>query len=273
MKQRFDRFAVLERWSFQEPTHCRFAIETLKEQGDKVPDAIEACIAKDLFIPEEFEAVVQAAAEAHENAGKLLRELAEPRPKEEACIPWLGETLMKERLVRLCARGKVAINVRGTEYLQALPGEDEETAWARMKGRSLGTGKHLDDCIVLPPHAVPVAKRALGEPKPDGGEDGANNAGGAVAGAGAGISGCGGSVFPPPSEKAEAVPLVSAATSALNLLGKLEAWGVGPATSLRTIELEFPRATGAQLVKLLKEMVRQLPDGPDYELRLEKEQS
>ena len=29
---------------------------------------------------------------------------------------------MKERILRLCARGKIAINLRGLEFLQALAG-------------------------------------------------------------------------------------------------------------------------------------------------------
>src|SRR6202043_2631109 len=117
---------------------------------------IEECLKNDIFVPEDFEALVLAAAGSNESVGKVLREGQEPRPNEEDCIPWLGETAMKEKIIRLCARGQIAINLRGMEYLQASPGEDEESAWKRMRGR-LGTGKHLEETFLLLPQAVPHA--------------------------------------------------------------------------------------------------------------------
>ena len=59
------------------------------------------------------------AASENASVGKLLRELREPRPAGLDCIPWLGETAMKERILRLVAKGKIAINLRGLEYLQS----------------------------------------------------------------------------------------------------------------------------------------------------------
>src|SRR6185295_18858020 len=73
------------------------------------------------------------------------------------------ETLMKEKIIRLCARGQLAINLRGVEYLQASPGEDEESAWKRMRGR-LGTGKHLEETYLLLPQAVPQAHGVAAQP-------------------------------------------------------------------------------------------------------------
>jgi hypothetical protein len=47
----------------------------------------------------------------------------------------------------------------------------------------------------------------------------------------------------------------------------VEAWGIGPATTVVNVALKIPKLTGAQLKKLLKE----LPDGFIYGLDLEKE--
>lgn len=110
----------------------------------------------DLFVPEDFEALVLAAADDNASVGKLLRELQEPRPAGQDCIPWLGETVMKERIVRLCARGKVAINLRGMEYLQAQAGESEEAAWKRLRPKLVYTGRQLDEVFLLQPSAVPA---------------------------------------------------------------------------------------------------------------------
>jgi hypothetical protein len=57
------------------------------------------------------------------------------------------------------------------------------------------------------------------------------------------------------------------ATSALNLLGKIEAWGIKTATPIHEVTLKLGSLTGAQLQKLL----RNLPDGIKYELSLQKE--
>src|SRR6266404_2334422 len=56
---------------------------------------------------------------------------------------------------RLCAQGSVAIDNRGLELLQAKPGESEDHAWARMRGR-LGTGAHLHETLVTLPHNAPA---------------------------------------------------------------------------------------------------------------------
>ena len=54
----------------------------------------------------------------------------------------------------------------------------------------------------------------------------------------------------------------------MNLLGRIETWGVGPATPVHNVTLRVGASTGAQLQKLLKD----LPDGLIYELSLEKEE-
>ncbi len=157
LKFRFDRFAIISNWNFQEPNKCQFSIESHKAEGAKIPDAIDKHIIENLFIPEDFQDFILAAAPNNEPVGKLLRELKEPRPGGQNCIPWLGETLVKERIIRLCAKGLIAINLRGMEYLQVQNGETEDTAWKRMRGK-LGTGKHLDETHVLLPQNVPATE-------------------------------------------------------------------------------------------------------------------
>ena len=132
LKTRFDRFALISKWNFQEPGNCRFYIESHRAEGAKIPDAIDKHINENLFVPEDFENFVLAAAPNNESVGKLMREFREPRPGRQDCIPWLGETFVKERIIRLCARGKIAINLRGMEYLQRKDGESDDEAWRRM---------------------------------------------------------------------------------------------------------------------------------------------
>lgn len=280
IKKRFDRFAILNRWNFNDTSQSRFSLESLRAQGSQIPDAMESSIRDDLFIPEDFTELVLQAAQENSSVGKLLKELQEPRPAGQDCIPWLGETLMKERLIRIASRGKIAINLRGMEYLQTLPGEDEETAWKRMRGR-LGTGRHLDETFILLPSAVPASGGTT--PPPGGGTGGDPPPGGGNGGTppgptpppggtqpptgGGGTPPSGGGLFPTGGTKSR-TSYSNPATSGLNLIGKLETWGIGTATNVHEVSIKVDAATGAQL----KNILRNLPDGITYELALEKEE-
>ena len=274
IRPRFDTLAVLRRWSYTSPERSHFEIEGIRGQGAQLSDKVEESLKINYFVNEDFQALVLSAAKNNESVGKILRELREPRPNEEECIPWLGETEMKERLVRLCAAGLISINVRGTEVLQQNPGEDIESAWRRMRPK-LGTGRHLDETYVSLPQAIAAASGpatfSLGSQH---GNDsvGAQAPGVVAPGQGDGMSGSTGVTMPGAFTTREASAFLDCdcpATSALNLIGKIETWGIGPATRLESVCLRVPTATGAQLQKLL----RVLPDGVTYELSLKKEQS
>ncbi len=282
LKRRFDRFAILATWNFQTPGQCTFHIEGHKAEGAQIPETVDSLISKNLFVSEDFDALVLAAAQQNESVGKLLRELQEPRPGGEECIPWLGEIQMKEKLVKVCARGEIAINLRGMEYLQVRASEDEEAAWKRMRGK-LGTGKHLDETYLLLPQAVPHAE-GVGSP-PTGSGASVGSAPFALtgtqpttlsAGSGSASSGTepapvsvgpGGSIFGGNGTTRQLS--TAAATSALNLMGKIESWGITTGTQVRDVQLKVANLTGAQLNELLKK----LPDGITYELSLSKEET
>lgn len=283
LKARFDRFAIIANWNFQQPRNCRFFIEGHKAEGAKIPDAIDKSIRENLFIPEDFDDYILQAAPSNEPISKLLKELKEPRPGGQDCIPWLGETLIKERIIRICARGEIAIDLRGMEYLQALDGETEETAYKRMRGK-LGTGKHLEETFVLLPQNVPATGGIVSpgsaestpvgpvggiQPGIPGGADvgvgGVADPGtGAVAATGGGSAGLG-SIF---GGGGSFTQHTAPPTSSLNLLGKVETWGIGTGTQVRSLMLRVDQLTGAQL----RELIRKLPDGMTYGLDLEKEE-
>lgn len=282
LKKRFDRFAVLHRYDHQNPDNCLFSVESLKKQGAQIPEAIEEALTNDLFVPEDFEDLVLKAAADNAAVGKLLRELQEPRPAGQDCIPWLGETAMKERILRLCARGKIAINLRGLEYLQTHAGEDEDAAWRRLRPKLSYTGRQLDEVFLMEPSAVPTTGGAAPPtPPPAGGAGGELFGGGPTPPTpptpGGDTTGSGGT--PPPggifgggTTTAGAKPRIALSappTSPLNLIGKLEGWGIGPATQVAEVSIKVSAATGAQL----KELLKKLPDGMTFELSLEKEDS
>lgn len=281
LKKRFDRFAVLHRWNFTDPSQCVFSVESLKKQGAQIPEGIEEAIVGDLFVPEDFEALVIEASRENSSVGKLLRELQEPRPIGD-CIPWLGDTPMKERIVRLCSRGKIAINVRGMELLHAQPGENEDDTWRRLRPKVPFTGRQLDEVYLLEPSAIPatggtvVPSPTVGDGYSGGLFGDRDSAGGNPADGNTAASGFAtqapttGGIFGGESTVSDGKPRVTLnnpPTSALNLIGKLEGWGIGPATQLSEVSIKVPAATGAQI----KELLKKLPDGMTFELTLDKE--
>ncbi len=281
LKGRFDRFALLSEWNYADPAKCKFEEAKHDAQGDKIPDAVDALIQTEIFEPdgpEGFEAYVLKLAENSESVGKLLKDLREPRPGGKPCIPWLGEIAVKERVIRMCAEGQIAINVRGLDLLQAKPGEDGDDAWTRMKGK-LGTGKHLDETIMLLPDAVSVSGGKTGGgtgTAPYGTGSGGNGAGagtqqvsqGTTETTTGGTTSGNGGLFGGNSGAGTVVTKSCTPTSGLNLLGQVESWGIGPATSVNNVALKICKMTGAQLQALIKH----LPDGVTYGLDLDKEE-
>ena len=180
---------------------------------------------------------------------------------------------MKERVIRLCAQGVIAINVRGTEYLQIAAAESEETAWKRMRGK-LGTGKHLAETNLLRPQAVPHTEGPSGaQPVPDAEGPGDSTTKYGTPRTQKDERSDGGVSEPFEGKRrifgegTELEQHASGATSALNLLGKVESWGIATGTQIQDMALSASSLTGAQLERLL----RALPDGITYQLNLKKE--
>ncbi|MCC1497957.1 DUF499 domain-containing protein [Alcanivorax sp. 1008] len=264
LKQRFDRFAILDKWNFAEPEKCAFLTTSHNSDGAKILGAIQDIIKQELFIPEEMDDVVKEESETNRSVYDLLERLKEPMGGGNACIPWLGETETKERIIRICAQGKVAINLQGRELLEKKPGETEDDAWNRMKGR-LGQGRALEETTLHSPGSMVSSGGGAPQPTPQPGGGTTNEPPpGTPAPGGLG----GGSIFGG-SSGGQRNRVQADATSALSLLGKLESWGVKPGTPVHNMNLNVNNLTGAQLEKLLKG----LPDGITYALDMEKEDS
>lgn len=263
IKVRFDRFAIISNWNFQEPKNCQFHIDSHKAEGAEIPGAIHQFVSENLFIPEDFESFILKVAQDTTPVSKVLEELREPRPNGEDCIPWLGDVETKEEIIKLCAKGKIALNLRGTTYLQLEEGEDEERAWTRMRGK-LGSGRHLEESYITTRQAV-QGTLGIGAGQPPANTPHSSGPQPQPAPPNPGQPGGEPSIFGNGSGSYQV--LNSPATSALNLLGKTESWGITPGTQLRSMRIAIDNLTGAQLQDLLKK----LPDGMTYELDVEKE--
>jgi hypothetical protein len=266
LKDKFDAFSLLDIWNFGQPDQCRFTIEKHNVTGDKIPKAIHTKIESELFVAEDFEAAAVAHATASSSLAKFIGELQEPAIGGKHSIPWLGEVAAKEKVLRLCAAGKLAIDVRGMEMLQAQPGESEDAAWMRIKGK-LGTGKELEQTILLLPGAVPLSGGTLPLPfTPTTTPPTTTPTTPQPTGTGT-LTG----IFGPTGETAPTSPKLQPCgtppKTPVNLLGEVEKWGISPATNLANVNINIAAMTGAQLTQLLNN----LPDDATYGLNLDKE--
>lgn len=264
LKIRFDRFAILDQWNFQQPEKCQFLTTSHNTEGANILTSIQDIMRRELFIPEELDVVVAEAAQTNRSIEDLLKQLKEPMGGGQPSIPWLGESEAKELITRNCAQGKVAINLLGRELLERKPGETEDDAWHRMKGR-LGSGRQLEETTLHLPGSMVSSGGSAPTVTPVGGVSESPPGSVNTTTPSTGTSPSPGNLFGGGSTNRQR--LQTPATSSLSLLGKLENWGVKAGTSLHNVNLNVSSLTGAQLEKLLKN----LPDGLTYGLELDKE--
>lgn len=114
LKDRYNRFAIIREWDFQDPEKCIFDIEKITAQGGDIPKKVDEKIAIDLFDQTEFANLVADYAKKGKTTGSLMDELLEPAPPGKGnAIPYLGEFSIYEQIIRLAAQGRIALNVNG----------------------------------------------------------------------------------------------------------------------------------------------------------------
>lgn len=142
LKDRFDRYAILHIWDFQNPAQCTFHIESHRASAGSIPAAVEKHIRENFFAPEDFEAFILEAANRGDSMKQVLALLrGEPLPGQEA-IPYSGESDVYEEVLSVAARDKIALNVGGTWFCREA-GESEEAALKRLRQRAWRTGHDL----------------------------------------------------------------------------------------------------------------------------------
>jgi len=156
LRTRFDRFAILRRWNYPSPDQCTFEVEQHKAQGPaEIASAVENKLQNDVFDPEDFEDLVLEFAQKGRLVGALLDELSEPpaAPTTDA-IPFLGETVIADRLIGIAAKGSIALNVGGVWVARSSShtGDDEANLYIRPK--AYRTGQELRQIQLGLPSAV-----------------------------------------------------------------------------------------------------------------------
>ena len=253
LKKRFDRFAVLRRWNYQQPDQCVFDVERVTAQGGEIPTAVEKSLIEDLFDPAEFQSLVSERAKESCLVGDLLDELTEPPPPDtHDAIPFLGETPILEEILKIVARGKIVVNVGGTWVGRLPEHSSDEDALRFVRSKAFRSGQEMRQIqLGLPALVGGTTVTGPGTPPPvllpqppTGG-------------------GTQPPVVPPvtpPTTPIGPVPLVTGtteihrtdeATTGINLLACFEKWGVDPNTVLDMTKIEFTNLTVQQVKQVL----------------------
>ena len=138
LADRFDRYALLARWDYQNPKACKFHIEVHRATAGEIPGAVESHIRDNFFAPEDFEAFIVEASKRSETMTQVLSLLRDPSPGD-SLIPYLGDQALYERVLRVAANDKIAIN-RSSEWHCPQPGQSSDEAFRMLKQRATPTG-------------------------------------------------------------------------------------------------------------------------------------
>lgn len=273
LKTRFNRFAVLRKWDFQQPQNCVFEIEKITEQGGDIPTAVEAKILSDLFDRTEFKQFVLKRAKDSDFVGSMMDDLTEPPPPNTGeAIPFLGETKIYEFVLEIAASGDLILNLSGTWIGRRSEDATDEDALRYIKGKAFRTGQEMRQIqlglpgsvgggtvtVPIPPTGggtqpgtggvVPPATGGNGTTYPTG-----TGGGGAVGDTGdTGDTTSSGGVTPPvPTPTIKGNKSEEPATG-INLSGCFETWGVATDQTIETARIEFSGLTAQQIKQILQ---------------------
>ncbi len=151
----FDRLAVLRRWSFTNPGQTRFDNDTINPNGQGVLKAIEDHISVAIFEPTVFQAYVRQQAAKQRSAFDIIEDLTEPPAvSEQTVIPFLGQDVLYERMLRMVAEGEIILNVKGVWVRREPSDFDTQTVLQRIRQQAYRTGRYLLEVMVALPSAA-----------------------------------------------------------------------------------------------------------------------
>lgn len=274
LRTRFSRFAVLRQWDFQNPQNCVFEVEKVAEQGADIPPAVERKVLSDIFDRHEFNTFVINGAKDGDTVGSLIDDLVEP-PADYAveALPFLGETRLYEFILELAASGAIAMNVAGTWVVRRPEDETDDDALRYIRSKAFKTGQEMRQVLLGLPGAVGggtvtgvpqpqptpqpnpgngVTPPAGATPQPTGWPNAEDQPGGSTVGDG-GATPPGGATPLPSTVTAQVskTKRTDEPSTAINLSGCFEKWGISGSTTITTTKIEFDGLSAQQIKQIL----------------------
>ena len=178
---------------------------------------------------------------------------------------YLGETQTYVEILKVAARGKIELNVKGTWVARQPEHADDETALRYVRSNAWQSGQEMRNVqLGLPGSAsgstvtgsggvtTTTGAGAGGQP-PTGGLFPGQGGGGQPPGGGTDV------VTPPSGETPPGVPVprtqsILDARTGINLCGAFEQWGLDPSTTLARAKVEFHNLSVQQIKQILQRL-------------------
>lgn len=274
LKSCFNRFAVLQKWDFQQPQNCVFDVAKITGQGSDIPAAVEAKLLSDLFDQTEFKAFVLKRAKDSDFVGSLMDDLIEPPPPNAGdAIPFLGETRAYESILDIVAEGLLVLNVNGTWIGRRAEDATDEDARRYIRSKAFRTGQEMRQIQLGLPGAVgggTVTAQILSAggtqpevdltPGPTSQLEVSGQGGGMIGEPTTGVQ----SPVPPPLTMVKMKRTEEPGTG-INLSGNFETWGVASSQSIDKARIEFYGLT----VQQVKQILQRIPSAFKASLEIE----
>ncbi|MDA0524213.1 hypothetical protein [Methanococcoides alaskense] len=262
LKNRFNRFAILHKWDFQNPKNCVFHIEKIYKEGEEIPGDVESKILSNLFEPEDFKTFVVQQAKDSNFVGSLVDDLTNPPvPNTGEAIPFLGETKIYERILDIVAQGDIILNVAGTWIGRRPEDQSDSDALRYVNQKAFRTGQEMRQVELGLPGAIggttiapkeqtggntsidPPGSQAVEVTPFGGGDDAVNN--GSV------------NIKKIPTLPATTVAITRTKQSdeeatGINLMGNFEKWGIASTHTIDSAKIELIGMTAQQIKQILQ---------------------
>jgi hypothetical protein len=265
LKSRFNRFAVLRKWDFQQPQNCLFEVEKISEQGGEIPAAVEAKVLSDLFDRNDFKEFIMKRAKDSDFIGSLLDDLTEPPPPNVGdAIPFLGETKFYEFVLQLASSGDVVLNVNGTWIGRRAENATDEDALRHIRSKAFRTGLEMRQIQLGLPGAVgggsvtvPSTPTGIVTQPGVGGSTPMTPTGDSGSAVPAtppdnGFPSTGDGVTTPPPAPILKFNKTDEPATGINLSGCFESWGVSSSQTIDSTQIEFSGLTAQQIKQILQ---------------------
>jgi hypothetical protein len=269
LKSRFDHYAFLQQWDFQNIKRCSFEIQRLSVQGREIPKAVEDTIQSNHFDFEEFKTHIINDAKNSVMIKQIIDNYIEPPPTPELIsTPYLKEEKLCELIFQVASSGAIVINAGGTWVGRQAEDADDKTSYDRIKRAIYKTANEMKNYQIALPEAAgsaaPIAPPFSGSFTPPQPVSSQTNPSWTDGSSGDSV-GCPSpppySVSPTQPSGVQSVPQMQTRSTgpanSINLMGMFEKWNLSTNTPITNFTLEFADVD----VGKIKQILQRIPSG------------
>lgn len=266
LKTRFNSFAILRNWNYQEPHKCVFDFD--KVSGKDIRDIstqVENKIINDLFDITEFKRFLLQRAKDSDFVGSLLDDLIEPPPPNSRdMIPYLGETKIYENILKIASEGDIALNVGGTWIGRRKEDTTDEDALRYIRSKAFKTGQEMRKVQLGLPTRIGSGTVATDKWPKDEKKDSTKadvKPDYTTKGNTGSVADVGGVAGPVYNDKTPGTTKIKTSdkskktdepSSGINLSGLFEKWGIQSTQTIHTARVELKGLTAQQIKQILQ---------------------